>query len=498
MNIFKQHYRQIIDGNVLLVILIAGLLALSSSAASAPSVSYPYMVRVIYMVPSNRSPQSGAQNQLIDYVLRMRAWYGEEMARMGYGNKNFIYETEADGVTPKINIVTVTEKDTFFQGAYLDRWGKILEAITAAGFPAWQRGEVLLVVADTHIQNPDGSMNGDFVGGTSGWFTDFTGVGVISGEFLARFPEASLKDDRPYKGSILLTIGPYLLVQDVTFPWFEGTTFSSVSSSAQGAALHELSHGFGLEHDFRNDENFNGNLMGNGLRGVRGALYPDLYPTDDMRLSGSAAMQLNYNRFFNAGRVFTEDNPPQVNILTQGNVAPVNGQCPVRFSASDTDSTLAGALLLKDGMVTADMRLSGKSITTTISTYDYVPGQTNQWSLQVFDTQGNVTLSSGVLLTCATGFNRAPQPTIRITKRRLKIGEAVVLDAGRSLDPDGNTSRMTVQWDLNGDGIFDTPASTRKTFTATYNTVGVYQISARLTDQRRSTSKSIPIGIRVE
>ncbi len=451
------------------------------------------------MIPSNRLPQHRVKQTLQDYVVRMQGWYREEMERLSYGPKSFIYETEFKSKDPKVNLVYVPQKDTDFQGGYGDRWGKILTALVTAGYPPWQRGELKLVIAETQIQNSNSSFiydtnDSNFVGGAGG---DFTGVGLVTGETLARFPKAFLTNNQPYAGMIIDNIGPYPLVQDVTFPWFEGTTLSSTSSSAQGAALHELSHGLGLGHDFRNDANFNGNLMGNGLRGIRGALYPNRYPSDDMRLDSGSALQLNYNRFFNNKKVFTEDIPPQVQIQTQNNAVEINGQCGVEFSASDIDSPLAGALLIRDGHVVADMPLSGKVVRATLTTYDYTPNENSEWLVQVFDRQGNRTLSSSVSLTCATGTNQAPHPFIQLSKRQLKVGDKILLDAGFSSDPDGDTSKMTVEWDLNGDGKFDTPPSTEKTFTHSYKKAGVYQIIARLTDEYGDTSKSIPFGIRV-
>jgi hypothetical protein len=513
MNAIKQQYKKIIGANVLLAILISGLLVFPSLAAATPPPGDGYRLTVFYVIPSNRSEQPNARVQLQDYVLRMRAWYGEEMARLGYGNKSFIYETDPTdftGIKPKINVVLAHHTDSYFQS---NIWGETLASVAeylGANPEIWPwqsnnpAGELVLMVAETHIQRSDGVLDGTSVGGTHGgpWGYPFRGAGVVSGDYLARFSAASITDNRPYGGLIIPAIGDYPLVQDLTFPWWEGTTVSSISSSAQGAAIHELSHGLGLDHNYLNDANFNGNIMGNGLRGIRGPLNPTFYPNDDVRLSSGQALLLNYNRFFNTTNTqkdFTGDNnPPYVTITTQNVTVPVNGQCPVTFSASDIDSTLAGALLIRDGDVVAEMPLTGNSVSTTIATYDYIPGQSHNWSVQVFDTQGNLAFSPVVSLTCATGYNRAPQPYIRISKRLLKVGEPIALDAGRSLDPDGRTSRMTVQWDLNGDGIYDTPSSRTKTYTTTYGTSGVYQIVARLRDERNNTSKSVPIGIRVE
>jgi hypothetical protein len=540
---FNLRYKQSIGSNILIAILILGLLAFSTSATALPNrlhgsykkvlgenpvhaklitifrhkklqartVTTPqpsllttgdtYKVRIVYMIPSNRLPQPDSVQQLKNFVIRMRAWYGEEMARLGYGFKTFNYETDVDG-TPKVNFAELKPPfiltpipDAYFKDSYLNIWSKILDSINAVGFTPWKEGELLLVVAETHNQYPDGHLDGSFVGGAG---DDFSGVGIVTGESLARFSTALLIDNRLYNGLIMPTIGAYQLVQDVTFPWFEGTTVSSSSSSAQGAALHEFGHGLGLQHDFRNDANFNGNSSGNGLRGVRGTLYPNDYPADDTRLASSSALRLNSNRFFNSQKIFTENNPPLVNILTQANPLVSNGQCPIRFSASDTESKLTGALLIKDDKVVADMPLTASTVTATMSTYDYVPGENNEWLVQVFDAQGNSSLSSPVILACnASGRNRAPQPYVKVSKRKLLVGEAVVLDASLSTDPGGSASRMTVSWDLNGDGIFDTSSSRTKTYTTTYRTQGYYQIVARLTDTNGATSKSMPFGIKV-
>src|SRR5688572_21188709 len=107
---------------------------------------------------------------------------------------------------------------------------------------------------------------------------------MVTGETLARMSEQFLTDDRLYAGLVIPAIGPYPLVPDVSFAWFDGTTVSSISSSAQGAVIHEVGHAFSLWHDFRNDYNANGNLMGNGFRGLRGSLFPRRYPLDDVGL----------------------------------------------------------------------------------------------------------------------------------------------------------------------------------------------------------------------
>ena len=103
-----------------------------------------------------------------------------------------------------------------------------------------------------------------------------------------------LRDDRLYDGLLVPTFGSRPLAQDKSFPWFEGSTISSVVSSFSGAMLHELLHGFGLPHDSRNDNNFHGNIMGNGLRGWRGYAYPNRYRDETVYLSSASALTLYY------------------------------------------------------------------------------------------------------------------------------------------------------------------------------------------------------------
>jgi hypothetical protein len=143
------------------------------------------------------------------------------------------------------------------------------------------------------------------------------------------------------------------------------------------------------------------------------------------------------------------------------------------------------------------MPLTGHQVFTSIASYDYQPRVASDWDIQVFDTQGN-RASSRANVACAAGFNQAPKPFVRLNRTIIDQGEEIILDAQLSSDPDGDQSLLSVEWDLDGDGNFDTPPSTAKTHSTRYETPGVYQIIARLTDEQGDASQSMPIGIRVE
>ena len=447
------------------------------------------------MVPRDRAPQAGAEQTLQRFVVMMHEWFADHMELLGYGRKTFAYETEADGTTPKINLMNTERLHSDFHGNYGYRWSSVLTSVQAAGFPIWQPGVVTLVFAEIHEQTPGGLLVEDsiFVGGAS---NSLSGVALMTGDALARMSEGLLTDDRLYGGLVIPGIGPYPFVQDVSFAGFEGRTMSAVSSSIQGAVMHELGHAFGLWHDFRNDANFNGNLMGNGLRGLRGWLYPDRYPTDDVRLSAGSAMLLNYSRFFNAERTFTSDAAPMTSILESGTVYPQDGLCGIAYTAQD--SAIGGVQLARAGHVVAHSALEVSQALARIPTWDYEPGVPSDWEVYALNREGIRAVSAARTIVCASGYNRAPRPHITVSKTTLKVNEEVDLDATQSTSWSGGSDALVAAWDVDGDGKFDTEPATSKRHTTAYSKPGIYQVIARVAEAGGAAAISMPIGIRVE
>jgi hypothetical protein len=421
---------------------------------SLPATGSLPIVRAGYIVPSNRSPQPNASGNFQSIIRDAQTYYRDQLDLHGFGPKTFRYETDTDGISPLIHVVSVAETDAELRS---DIWGNTINAAINAGLSIWAPGEIWLLIPEAHVQNADGSITGGTALGASFGSGADPGVAMVGSDILVRFKSAFLTDDRSYAGLTIAELGSLPLVQDVSFPWFEGTTVSSIASSARGALFHEFGHALGLPHDFRNDNNFRGNVMGNGLRGARGVFYPGRYPADYAWLSYSAAIVLKGSRYFNNASLDTSQ--PIVSVQTSGSVTPVNGLIHLDFSATD-DTSLASVFLALNGDWVADMTASGPSFSGSFAVPNYQTGVNNSFTVVAFDTSGNRGEAQTVVVP-GVG-NRAPLPSLNVSPVCAFPGETVAVDAFSSNDPDGNNP-LTYEWDLDGDLIFETSTG----FTAT-------------------------------
>ncbi len=457
------------------------------SEALAPAASFP-VVRLAYIIPSNRTAQTNAVAKMRTMIVANQKWYRDQLDRHGFGPKTFRFETEADGVTPLVHVVNVPDTDVDLRG---DLWGRTISAASGAGITVWASGELWVLVPEAHIETSDGSVTGGAALGASFGSGNDPGVTLLGSNALALWDSSFEKDDRAYHNLFLSDIGPYAMKQDVSFAWYEGTTFSSIASSLRGASAHEMGHAFGLPHDFRNDDNFHGNLMGNGLRGIRGNFFPARYPADHAQLTYVAALILNVSRYFNAESA--ETTKPALTIATSGAVTIVGGKISIAFNASDT-SGLVGAWLTLDGNLIAEIPLSGTSVTTQFSVPYFTAGAANNYSIAVYDRFGNKQ-SADTTITPTSGPNRAPQPFLKVQSPVPLAGETVVLDASASTDPESSSDSLLVEWDLDGNGIFDTAPSTTKTYSLPVTAPGNRYVAVRVTDPSGASAVSTRVAI---
>lgn len=460
--------------------------------AAAPGAA---VVRLAYVIPSNRAEQT---NGVVNFQRMIKAgqqWFSDQIEQNGFDRKTFTVETEADGVTPLIHVVHVPETDEFLRGSGdgLVIWDRTMTAASNAGISLWATGEVWVLIPELHLMSPDGRVTGDVALGAGYGTSNLPGLAMIGSKALALFDLAVLTDDTPYDGKVFPALGPYPMRQDVTFAWFEGTTLSSAASSWVGALFHETGHAFGLAHDFRHDNNFHGNLMGNGLRGMRGSLYPERYPADYTRLGYTAAGILNLSHFFNHSKIETP--APLVSHADPGLVIPQQGLAHIAFNTSDPDS-LGLAHLRYNGDAVAELVLAGTDADTAFAVPFFTPGAANSYTLVVHDKQGNVAYQD-IQLNVAAGYNQGPVPFIRINPPVPGINQAITLDASQSYDPDNTASSLQNVWDLNGDGEFDTDPITDKILQYQYENPGNYLIRLTVIDPAGGQVTSTPVSIKI-
>ena len=456
----------------------------------------PAKVRIGYVVPSNRTPQAHYKENLQFAIEMAQMWFRDNMEQNGFGPKTFIFETEEDSPRPKIHLVVVPETDNELRGTNdIELFNNTKFAAKNAGLTIDLEGEVWVLIPETQIQLPDGSFIGGVArggGGDSGKGNS-SATAELGSNVIPLFNPQRLLDDTNYAGQIIPEMGPYPLVQNVSFAWFEQNTFSSVASSYLGALCHEMGHAFGLGyHDARHDENFFGGLMGNGLRGIRGSFFPTRYPNDYTRLEYGAALQLNESYYFNRHRKASLFSP-NLTVLTNGTVSPIAGLLTIRFAAASSDSIAYAHLYDYNGQLIDELALNRLNVDTTFKTPYYQAGTTNSFTIAVGDRQGNRTVSSGFTLSVTAG-NQAPKPFLKLyfPNFAYSVGYGTHFDANSTIDPEGDS--FTTEFDVNNDGIYESAPLNSRVYDYEIPQSGPYMARIRVTDSHGASAVSSPVN----
>jgi hypothetical protein len=148
------------------------------------------------------------------------------------------------------------------------------------------------------------------------------------------------------------------------------------------------------------------------------------------------------------------------------------------------------------------MELSGTQVSETFVTpyremSPFEPGEPHEFQLTVYDSAGN-TCTAVTEITPGTGFNYAPQPWIRTFPRSwARTDELVDLDASQTGDVNDPVTSLLVEWDLDGDGVFDTEPTANKHYRTMFDTVGVRVFRLRVTDPHGAVTVSTPVNLRI-
>lgn len=444
-------------------------------------------VRIAYVVPSNRTAQADYKENLQFAIEMAQKWFRDNMEQNGFGSKTFIFETEENSPRPKIHLANVPETDSYLRGSGANElYNRTQIAAQNVGLSIGESGEIWVLIPETLLQNPDASFIGGLALGSNGGNGRDTGLAELSSSVIHLFNPQTILNNLSYNGQIVPAWGSYPLRQDVSFAWFEGTTFSSIASSYLGALCHEIGHSFGLYHDSRHDDNFFGGLMYNGLRGIRGSFFPSLYPTEYTRLEYSSALQLNQSHYFNPNKIVNA--PPSLTYNSSGNVTPINGLLTIDFNYSGSINLAYAQLINQNGDVIDEMILNQLSGSAKFKTPYYIAGQSNTYKIALGDSQGNRSISSSFVLNVASVANQAPLPFLKIS-----YPNAPSLFSSASTT-DLNYDAFLTEFDFNNDGIFDTAPSSNPIVSYSIPQLGPYLSSIRVTDVNGASYTSTPIS----
>jgi len=165
--------------------------------------------------------------------------------------------------------------------------------------------------------------------------------------------------------------------------------------------------------------------------------------------------------------------------LTASPSPALQGQ-PVTFNAAgstDPDGTIAKYEWDLDGNGSYELNTG----TTATTTKAYAAEGTYNVAVRVTDNQtGNDTET--VALTVANG---APTASFTATPSKPLLGQEVTFDASASNDADGTIAKY--EWDLDGNGSYETDAGTTKVATRTYTAPGTVTVRLRVTDNNGKT-----------
>jgi PKD repeat protein len=174
-------------------------------------------------------------------------------------------------------------------------------------------------------------------------------------------------------------------------------------------------------------------------------------------------------------RTVTVQNRPPSAAIAVGPAAPSTGET-VTFdgsASSDPDGTIAKYEWDLDGNGSYETSTGTNPVATTSFA---TAAKTQIVGLRVTDNEGATATTSKTFAVAG----RPPVPSFTISATPVDSGQSVSFDGSASTDPDGTIAKY--EWDLDGNGSYETSTGTTPTVTKTYATPGTLTIGLRVTD----------------
>jgi YD repeat-containing protein len=129
--------------------------------------------------------------------------------------------------------------------------------------------------------------------------------------------------------------------------------------------------------------------------------------------------------------------------------------------------------------------------TTPTTTRTFAADGSYDVGLRVTDNQTGIDTETHTVIVVA---NQAPNASFTASPNPAILGQTTQFNASASADPDG--SIVKYEWDLDGNGTYETDTGTTKTTSRTYAAVGTTSVGLRVTDDGgKTTTTTVPVTV---
>ena len=178
--------------------------------------------------------------------------------------------------------------------------------------------------------------------------------------------------------------------------------------------------------------------------------------------------------------------PPVAGFTVSPNPAQV-GQA-VSFNGAGSSAT-DGSIARYEWDLDGDGSYETDTGATASASRSYPAAQTLTTKLRVTDTRG-----ASAETTRPLRINAAPSASFTASPNPALAGQSVSFNGGGSTDPDGSIAKY--EWDLDGDGSFETNTFNTPTTSRSYSSAGTLTVKLRVTDTNGATAETaMPLRI---